>query len=215
MSAVNWAEVLSRLASAGADPDEGGQRLASEASPRRRPHGCRAEPRMTDPRSRGCARPPAIWVCRWRSAPAWRSRSASGCPYHRPCLGAASDRRGDSPRASVGGPALDSADRNRVAREVGVRPRRRALPSQRAVRPPACAIAHPPHACATATSRTPVSTARHLPSRPKDRPGSRPSGPLHRAYERATSAGRGQRHGRRACCADRLPGCGGHRPNRS
>jgi PIN domain nuclease of toxin-antitoxin system len=31
MSAVNWAEVLSRLASAGADPDEVAQRLASEA----------------------------------------------------------------------------------------------------------------------------------------------------------------------------------------
>jgi len=31
MSAVNWAEVLSRLASAGADPDEVSQRLASEA----------------------------------------------------------------------------------------------------------------------------------------------------------------------------------------
>lgn len=32
MSAVNWAEVLSRLASAGADPDEVAQRLASEAA---------------------------------------------------------------------------------------------------------------------------------------------------------------------------------------
>jgi ribonuclease VapC len=31
MSAVNWAEVLSRLTSAGADPDEVVQRLASEA----------------------------------------------------------------------------------------------------------------------------------------------------------------------------------------
>jgi PIN domain nuclease of toxin-antitoxin system len=31
MSAVNWAEVLSRLASAGADPHEVAQRLASEA----------------------------------------------------------------------------------------------------------------------------------------------------------------------------------------
>ena len=31
MSAVNWAEVLSRLATAGADPDEVAQRLASEA----------------------------------------------------------------------------------------------------------------------------------------------------------------------------------------
>jgi PIN domain nuclease of toxin-antitoxin system len=32
MSAVNWAEVLSRLASAGADPYEVAQRLASEAA---------------------------------------------------------------------------------------------------------------------------------------------------------------------------------------
>lgn len=32
MSAVNWAEVLSRLASAGADPAEVAGRLASEAS---------------------------------------------------------------------------------------------------------------------------------------------------------------------------------------
>jgi len=32
MSAVNWAEVLSRLASAGADPDEVAERLASEAA---------------------------------------------------------------------------------------------------------------------------------------------------------------------------------------
>ena len=32
MSAVNWAEVLSRLASAGADPHEVAQRLASEAA---------------------------------------------------------------------------------------------------------------------------------------------------------------------------------------
>lgn len=32
MSAVNWAEVLSRLASAGADPDEVARRLAFEAA---------------------------------------------------------------------------------------------------------------------------------------------------------------------------------------
>jgi PIN domain nuclease of toxin-antitoxin system len=32
MSAINWAEVLSRLAAAGADPDEVAQRLASEAA---------------------------------------------------------------------------------------------------------------------------------------------------------------------------------------
>jgi hypothetical protein len=76
MSAVNWAEVLSRLASAGADPAEVAGRLASEAS--------LGDVLMVvaltgddGPAIARCARPLVTWVSRWRTVPAWHLPSAS------------------------------------------------------------------------------------------------------------------------------------------